>query len=251
MARARRPKQSSARFPKPPSDSMPDSPRVYLETREAEGWQLRTSDLPALARTLGEELLVSFCRAFVWADRITSLLAFFHLSLKEFPKGSPGERRNFLTYYPLLASSLKELSLALGSLKIQQRRADIWDEQAWSALAEIQRFGEDGFNSRVRNAMGFHLDAELMADGLMENASADEAQVVFEGEEDGKQQRAWFPLGHLALLAGLKVDEKRLSAAFDAAFRLMVVDKPLEDEFLRVLEVQKLRPFLVRVRGGR
>src|SRR5467141_2481313 len=91
--------------------------RVVLE-RHADGrWQLAASDLEALRRQMGRDVLLRYCQCFVQADRLMSLMVYQLMSNEKFGHESVASERNFRTFYFFMMGTLKELSLDLGKLR--------------------------------------------------------------------------------------------------------------------------------------
>jgi|NGEPerStandDraft_6_1074524.scaffolds.fasta_scaffold05776_4 hypothetical protein len=226
------------------------SVRVVLDGHRDGDWEIRTSDLPDLVAVVGEDVLAAFCTCFIHADRIVSLVAFFHVSQKRFKKGSIAEHRNFLTFASFLVGTLKELAENLCHLTAVLKERDLLDAASWKkGLGRWQTWGTSGPASTVRKKLSFHVDPELVRDGLRSIASTPEKRVLIKGAT-GKLRDSAFILGQDASLRGLQLKLGSLNVLGDPAQYLALTDA-LEDEFIRVLEASGLKPILVRSSGRR
>lgn len=142
---------------------------LVFEKDQAGPWRLTTADLNSVRTQLGEEVLVSFCRAYVHADRLDSLIDMYEPVLRKDGIASAAVRaqRNWITFFAMAAGSLKELSLVLGDLRAALVKRGIWDQPEWkSGLNAWEVWGNRPDVSSVRNQLAFHVDRTIMEGGL-------------------------------------------------------------------------------------
>ncbi len=226
------------------------SVRVVCEMHRDGDWELRTSDLPDLIEVLGEDLVAAFCSCFVHADRIVSLVAFFHLSTRRFRKGSIAERRNFLTFAAFLVGTLKEVSENLKQLKRALHNHGLLDKERWQAgLGRWQDWGATGAVATARKKLSFHVDSALVLRGLQDISASSRRRTILHGST-GRLRDSAFLLGQDASLRGLETSVGNLNVLGDPAKYLELTDA-LEREFLCILDKSGLKPILVRSSGRR
>jgi hypothetical protein len=224
--------------------------RVVLEGVDDETWQLRTSDFADFRSIFGERLLTLFCRCFIHADRIISLVFMLKRTLDEYTSDSVPGRRNFLSFFSFAAGTLKEYGLALENLRTELVRGDLWDAEEWNAsLKRWEDWANDKDHSAVRNEMAFHIDADLIEKGLSSLATPS-SRVLFRGQ-GGKNQDAWSEIAADSVLEGLRQSLGDLEATIESPSTLLDVHKDLQTLFVKVLERKGLRPIVLRVRGRR
>jgi len=224
--------------------------RVVFEVRSGREWEFRTSDLSEFSEIVGKDLLRWFCCCLIHADRINSLAGMLELSRREFPKGSVGERRNFLTFCYFLAGSLKEYALQLGKLRGALVRRSLFDLEAWARdLKRWEDWGRDPANSLVRNKLAFHIDPRIVEQGLDKLAHSG-PETLFAGD-DRLLRNSWFKLAHEAQIEGLALNVEDAAQTIGAPAALMDVHSALQTEFLRVIEQLGLKPLICKVSGAR
>jgi hypothetical protein len=178
---------------------------LVFEKDLAGAWRLTTADLNSVRTQLGEEVLVSFCRAYVYADRLDSLIDMYEPVLRKHGIASAAVRaqRNWITFFALAAGSLKELSLVLGDLRAALVKRGIWDQSEWeSGLKAWEVWGSRSDVSSVRNQLAFHVDRTIMEGGLAAVLKRGAPNVVLYAGDGPDLKNSWFRLAHDILFAG-------------------------------------------------
>lgn len=224
--------------------------RTVWESRDGGHWKLLTSDLEAFRKELGEDVLEDFCRCYVIADRMTSLVSMFHFSGEKIAEGSIAARRNNLTFFFFVSEVVKELQLCLEGLRASLNKARIWDEAAWAKnLAVIEKWGLDPVNSAIRNQLAAHVGRENVRQGL-DSIQTETPRVILSEGDGGKQRESYSKLAHDAVISGLGLSEKQIEDAVSGV-KYLDADAHLDEEFWRVLESKGLLPIRSRVHGER
>src|SRR6266540_1638921 len=132
------------------SKTLPDGP-----------WAFETRDLDAVARALGEDVLVALQRCFVWADRLQSLLSFgYH---EKEPKRSMAHERNLHFTAWTGGGILFEAAEAVNDLNTAGVAALLQDPTDWRKLLRMaRRWRKNRLLVRVRQNLAFHVDRKLM-----------------------------------------------------------------------------------------
>lgn len=224
--------------------------RTVWESRDGGGWRLVTSDLEALRKELGENVLEDFCRCYAVADRMTSLVTMFHKSRSGITEGSVAGKRDNLTFFFFVSGTVKELQLCLEGLRGSLKKVGLMDEESWSkGLAAIERWGVDQTHSAIRNQVAAHVDRENVRHGL-DVIQAGTPRVILSEGNSSKQRESWSKLSQDAVIAGLGLTEEQITKALSGV-EYLDADAHIDNEFLRVLEAKGLAPIRSRVHGER
>ena len=174
-------------------------------TTKSDGTRLfETTDLDALRMALGEGLLVSFLRCFVWADRLQSLINFGYLD--ESPTDSFRHMRNLHTIAWFGGGVLYEAADAVSGLEkagVAMKLADTTDWRKLRAMA--RRWRSDKLLIRVRQNIAFHVDPKTVARGVAAACREGGRWLVLGGDEGKTAGSFSLSLGMELLLAGLNV----------------------------------------------
>lgn len=197
-------------------------------------------DLAVLTKALGEDVVRDFCRCFVSADRLTSLLYFGMLSDRHVPHDSVAHIRNLHTMHWFATGVLWEMKDALDALD-KARVADLMaDQTPWTTLKQItDRWAKNPSHRKVRNRVAFHVDARTIRKGLRKLSS--EKDLVLVAGDDSSQMNFSAQIGLDALLTGMNLSAaERKALVDDIAEDLRKVPSLITDVFHQVLKTQKL-----------
>lgn len=210
--------------------------------------ELRTSDLTALVDAVGPDLFNAFLRCFIHGDRLTSLVAFMHLS-SQTTRGRFAEDRDLYTALLFAFGSIKELGFALGAVRIELNKRRLFDARLWASTVEpFVDWAEGRLPSQIRNAIAFHVDRNVIDRGLAAHKGA--SAVLLEGMGK-KLQSSWCRLGSDCLWNGLEATPEELERALEEARELLIVDPPLKRLFLGTMVRLGLQPLRVTIKGQR
>jgi hypothetical protein len=176
--------------------------------KDGERWRIEFQDVGRLRAAFGDDLLVAFARCFAVADRLITLHDMVRLIQTQTRHGSVRYLRNGMNIIVLAWAFTREMTEMIAALKQAGVEAFIQDRDAWVRLVELpDRWRGSGFQSDVRNRIGFHFDAELCREGLRvwsENPPTGERLTLAWGDGDGKrEQDGALPMGHQLMMAGL------------------------------------------------
>jgi hypothetical protein len=212
---------------------------AFLRKKGTDRWKIELRDLASFRNTLGPDVLNAFCRCFVHADRLTSLISFGYLSMKIHGEASIGFLRNLQTMVWLTVGTLRELALAIRDLRSALAKRGMLDAQSkpWLALREVEdRWENDPFFRDMRNIAAYHVDAKVIEKGLVA-MEADGNAVLCEGQGEELDQSS-MRLGLEALLNG---SGKSLTD-FDHFMKTVSEDhgisSTIQEAFLQVLEAK-------------
>lgn len=223
--------------------------RVTWEYQEGGPSRLRTSGLASLLAKLGEDVLVQYCRCYVHADRLESLVSMLHSSLeKQGPKGAASFRL-YLTSHLFTIGTLFEAATALTALRKALEGRGLFDEEEWKAglqtwLAWSHR---TPFAGRVRKKAAFHVDPEWIREGLRGLAKGDSPFTLL-ANDSRKARDAYIPLAHSAMLAGANLAQSDVLDALpaDVETELLSLRDKLGLSLYGTLKRADLEPILVK-----
>jgi hypothetical protein len=184
-----------------------EPPVVFVREAANERWRIEAADFARLRSALGPDVTNAFCRCFVHADRLTSLIGFALLSEDRFGKDSPPFQRDLQTVVWFMVGTLRELALAIRDLRSALARRDKLDVTAapWVLLREVERrWEDDAFNRTMRNVVAFHVDPDMTEKGL--EALAKQERVVLVRGEGRPQRHTFLSVGLEALFMGSTMD---------------------------------------------
>ncbi len=200
-------------------------------------WEIEITDRRLLVSTLGDSLIVAFCRCFVHADRLTALTSFGALSVNAHGENSVAHERNLQTMFWFVTGTFLELQPAINGLTRELRRAGLLTPRlrGWAALKEVQGWSRGPLLRRLRNKVVFHVDEPEVRAGVMALAAGKERWLLARGD-DRRMMTAQIPFGMEALLKGLTISRADAHNFIrSAAKRQRRVPAALQEMFLAVL----------------
>lgn len=177
------------------------------------------TDLARVRQAFGDDLLIAFCRCFIWTDRLMSI-NFLARSVNYLKNTSVSAKREAQTILWFSCGSLVELARAMKAL----RRAGIKGFLDGSDLASLKEMGQiikrwktDSLFTGVRNKVSFHLDHEVLKTGLERISSIQQGVVFMESEGPGYGFN-WIKFAHDLLSWGLfaKDDKEHIAQFFES-----------------------------------
>jgi hypothetical protein len=169
--------------------------------------RLEATDLDALRDAVGEGILVCVLRLFVWADRLQSLTQLAYFSDKYLGETSVAFSRNLFAMVWYVAGSIFEAADAIAELGRQGVRSRLRDVQAWDDLDAIgTNWRSQKVLIRLRNNIGFHVDAKIVKRGLDRAARAGDRVVILASDDD-TAGRTTLRFGLECLLTGMGMTE--------------------------------------------
>lgn len=170
---------------------------------EPPNWRFETDDVAGLRERLGPDVLNAFCRCFVHADRLQSLIGFAFRSDADNGVGSVAFQRDLQTMVWFTVGTLRELALAIRDLRsaLAKRNRFNSDAPEWITLRGVeQRWEDDPFYRNLRNLVAFHVDQEQTERGL--DALCGRNGVVLVHGSSSKQRDTQLVIGLEALSMG-------------------------------------------------
>jgi hypothetical protein len=232
-----------------------DDVRVVAEFRDKHDWRIRTSELAALRRAMGAEVLAAFCRCYVHGDRLESLGSMFTPVLIEAGRDSVRGRRDFMAFFAFTVGTLREFSTALLQLKRALRRHGVLDPDGWKnrgrkpGLNAWQRFGKKKSSVHLRNTVAFHVDPKVIAAGLATLARRVDGIILHEGDSHLSRE-SWFRIAHVALLQGSSQKLGGLERLLGSIRPFLNPRDAIDVVFWDVLVRSGLKPLVVKIRSG-
>ena len=168
----------------------------------------RSIELLNLAKfdeALGTEVLAAFARCFVQMDRLLSLVSFAYISSEKYGDKKTAFGRDLHTMVWFTVGTLRELALAIQYLRSELRKKDLLKPQTehWLKLREIEgRWNNDPAFRKMRDKAGFHVDEDVMVDGVKALVKDVRDVELFKGDNE-KQVRGSFTFGTTVMYNGL------------------------------------------------
>lgn len=180
-----------------------EPPVVFVREGSNERWRIESTDFGRLRSALGPDVTNAFCRCFVHADRLTSLIGFAFLSEKRFGRDSPPFQRDLQTMVWFTVGTLRELALAIRDLRsalVKRGKLEV-NAAPWVVLRDVERrWEDDAFYRSMRNIVAFHVDPEMTEKGL--EALTQQKRVVLIRGEGRPQRHTFLSVGLEALFMG-------------------------------------------------
>ena len=227
-----------------------------LDIRESDDYlHIETDDLPALRDAMGAELFSAFCRCFVHADRLTSLIHFVRLLEEHCDSDSVAFSRDLYNITFLAVGTLREYMKAVQLLRGEMHKADCLDKKSpqWQALLEVEkRWEQNREYVKLRDLVGFHVDpnGEIVPRGLDRIGEQDTVTIVMLDKPDAPTANVghWYRIATEAILDGYGVglsrdyfekiftevaDDMSVSQHLFDLFRQTLIDKGISFEHKR------------------
>jgi hypothetical protein len=214
-------------------------------------WEVEITDRPLLVATLGEPLVVAFCRCFVHGDRLSALRSLVVGTIGNTRKLSVATKRNLDTIFWYSAGTLLELQKSLADLDRELHQAGLTTVRlkGWPALRELSSWSRSKLLRRLRNKVAFHVDAAEIRAGLRAPIPAGEPWLLAQGD-DASMHKAHVPFGTHPLLVGLQIRRQDMGPLIRGVVeRQRRIPLALHDAFLAVLRRKGL--VIERARGRR
>ena len=167
-------------------------------------WKIELRNFPEIEKALGREVLNAFCRCFVHSERLTSTISCIHASAQCHGRESTAHSRDHLSMVWFTIGTLHELADAIQAARKALRERGRLESKSthWATLRDLRRrWKKEPLFRTVRNKAAFHVDAEVIDEGLKEFVKH-HAVELGRGHGD-KTIDSTLSLGDLALLKGL------------------------------------------------
>jgi len=218
-------------------------------------FRFEIDDFASFRWVLGEELLAAFCRCFVHADRLTSLIHFVRLLEKHCPPDSVAVTRDLHSMSWFAVGTLREYGKAIGTLKSEFVKASIFerDTDEWRRLLELEkRWERDPIYVKLRNQVAFHVDPKnkIIPRGLDELTKRTPVTLFFSDKPGSPtfDHGHWYRLGMETILEGYGlhfegegIQRSEFSKLFEQVAQDMTVSESLFNLFRKTLERKGIR----------
>jgi hypothetical protein len=177
--------------------------------------------LAPFMEALGEDVLIQYCRCYIHADRLESLITMLHLTTKERGAKSTAALRVYLTFRAFTIGTLFEAVTSLNALRDALEAAGIFDYAEWSEGLQkwLTWSHRTPWLGKLRKKMAFHVDPDWIRDGLQAIAKERDPVTIIAADSE-KARDSFMPLAHSAMIAGAGLAESDLLDAMDAKTEL-------------------------------
>jgi hypothetical protein len=200
-------------------------------------WEVEITDRPLLVATLGEPLVVAFCRCFVHGDRLAALSSLVVGTIGDTRRLSVATKRNLDTIFWYSTGTLLELQKALADLARELHAAGLTTVRlkGWPVLRELSSWSQSKLLRHLRNKIAFHVDTAEIRAGLRAPVPAGEPWLLAHGD-DVSMHDAHVPFGTHPLLVGLQIRRQDMGPLIKGVVeRQRRIPLALHDAFLTVL----------------
>ena len=211
-------------------------PAVFTRETGSTRWAIEATDFSHLCQTLGMDVMNGFCRCFVHADRLTSLIGFVFASEERYGKDSPPFHRDLQTMVWFAVGTLRELALAIRDLRssLAKRGGVDFGTEPWATLIGVERRWEDDeFYRRMRNVVAFHVDKAMTGKGL--DALASQGRVVLVQGDGRPQRHSFLRVGLEALFMGSDMTIEEFETFMESVGNDQGVSGAIEEAFIQSL----------------
>jgi len=193
----------------------------YIDLNENEDgtWHAEVRDLQKIRDALGEDILVGICRLLVGADRLDSTIRLMHDVDSSERKDHPSSGSDRVSLFLFASATIHEMAKAVDLLSgaFLKNRLSKAGKKKWGQLRKtLNRWNHDNDLRYVRDKMAFHIDENLIRDGVAKLCSEGKP-IGFASGFGQAHKDCRTELGTNALLAGSKFD---LNAFIDLAKRV-------------------------------
>jgi len=183
---------------------------IDLKEHENGTWQAEIRDLQAVRDALGEDILIGLCRLLVGADRLESTIRLLFDVATGGRQDLPASASDRITLFLFASGTMREMAKAVDRLSgagLKDRLTEL-GKRRWGKLRRsLNHWNHDDNVCYIRDRMAFHIDEELIRDGLA--ALCAEGKPVGFASGHGKAYKdGRTELGTSVLLAGSKFDLK-------------------------------------------
>ncbi|MGB2926658.1 MAG: hypothetical protein WBB82_15265 [Limnothrix sp.] len=163
---------------------------ILVRDYENKTWHIEVNNFSSFRDVIGAKLLNAFSRCFIHVDRLTSLINFGYHNIQKNQKYTPSSQRNLYTMTWFSVGTLYELSES-----IQELRNSFYLHPTFKLDPEYQKKLKD-FDKRwknkkpfkkMRNSVSFHVDRNIVEDGLEYLSQTKENVIIIEGNGETQQ----------------------------------------------------------------
>lgn len=183
------------------------NPTITLVQQDDTHWQIELRNPKGFLDLIGRDVMNAFCRCFIHVDRLDSTISCIHTSMQPHGSDSVAHLRNLDTLVWFTVGTLRELAIAIRTLRSALARRHLLDAKStpWLTLKKLEdRWENDDFYRKVRNTVAFHVDECVINRGLDELVAA--PHVTLANGQGRSHANSRLTLGVLALHNGLDMD---------------------------------------------
>ena len=149
----------------------------------------------------------AFCRCFVHADRLNTLISCMHASERHHGETSVAYARDLSNLVWFTVGTLRELARAIQNLQTALATGGRLDPDSapWVTLRNLERRWKTNEYRRMRDQVAFHVDGEVIDGGLNELVE-EEASVTLAEGHGPRYVDSRLTLGFLSLHNGLELN---------------------------------------------
>lgn len=181
---------------------------VLVEEENSQRWRIELRYFAKVREALGADVMNAFCRCFIHADRLTSMITFAYTSEKHFGRDSIAFGRDLHTMVWFTIGTLRELAHAIKDCRAALAKRKLLDPNSapWLKLRDLEdRWERDATFYSMRNRAAFHVEEDVVEKGL-EVLAAERTHAELSRGEGPKSHSSSLTLGLEAMHNGLGMD---------------------------------------------
>ena len=186
----------------------PIGPAAVLTRENDTRWKIELKNFAQYRDVLGPDVVNAFCRCFIHADRLTSMVSFAYVSDQHHGRDSVAFGRNLYVMVWFTVGTLRELARSINDCRNALAKRGMLDPHAapWIKLREVEdRWERDASYRQMRDKVAFHVDADVVEKGLAELLKDNRDVILCKGEGP-KADASSMTLGLEAQINGLEMD---------------------------------------------
>jgi hypothetical protein len=223
--------------PAPPkTDSLdPDAPAVVLvKTPRSPNWTIEIRNFAKVREALGADVMNAFCRSFIHADRLTSIISFAHASQKLYGRDSIAFGRDLHTMVWFTIGTLRELAHAVRDCRNALAKRKMLDPASppWVKLRDLEnRWDRNEAFFNMRNKGAFHVDDDVVEAGIA-TILAERTHAELSRGDGSKSQTSTLTLGLEALHNGLGMDLEEYGRFLEQVTKDHEITQSIQEAFI-------------------
>ena len=227
------------------TDSLdPEAPAaVLVKDPNSEHWTIELRNFPKVREALGADVMNAFCRCFIHADRLTSMISFAYTSERHYGRDSIAFGRDLHTMVWFTIGTLRELAHAIKDCRAALAKRGLLEPKSapWTKLRDLEdRWERDKTFYSMRNTAAFHVDEDVVEKGLV-TLAAERTHADLSRGEGPKSHASSLTLGVEAMHNGLGMDLEAYGRFLEQVSEDHGIGNAIQEAFILAVETAGVR----------
>jgi hypothetical protein len=183
-------------------------PAAMLIHQNGTRWMIQLREFAEYRSALGADVMNAFCRCFIHADRLKSMVSFAHVSEQYHGRESVAFGRDLHVMVWFTIGTLRELARAINDCRNALAKRRMLDPKSdpWIRLREVEdRWERDELFRKMRDRAAFHVDGDVVEAGIAA-LQKDHRDVILCQGDGRKEVNSSLTLGLETQINGLGMD---------------------------------------------